>query len=45
VLAAGPPHRINADAVVLDDFGGTYEATSNLIARAGRANGATRLRP
>jgi LacI family transcriptional regulator len=33
VLAASPPHRINADAVLLDDFGGTYEATSILIAR------------
>ncbi|WP_033346604.1 LacI family DNA-binding transcriptional regulator [Catenuloplanes japonicus] len=33
VLAASPPHRINVDAVLLDDFGGTYEATSMLIAR------------
>jgi LacI family transcriptional regulator, galactose operon repressor len=33
VLAASPPHRINVDAVLLDDFGGTYEATRTLIAR------------
>ncbi|WP_285688668.1 LacI family DNA-binding transcriptional regulator [Actinoplanes sp. NBRC 103695] len=36
VLAASPPHRINVDAVLLDDFGGTYEATSMLIARGHR---------
>jgi len=39
VLAASPPHRITADAVLLDDFGGTYEATSTLIARGHTAIG------
>jgi LacI family transcriptional regulator len=33
VLAASPPHRITVDAVLLDDFGGTFEATRTLIAR------------
>jgi LacI family transcriptional regulator len=32
VLAAGPPVRIDVDAVTLDDFGGAYEATRRLIA-------------
>lgn len=31
VLAAGPPVRFEADAVLLDDFGGTWEATHHLI--------------
>lgn len=33
VLAASLPHRIVVDSVVLDDFGGTWEATRTLIAR------------
>jgi LacI family transcriptional regulator len=33
VLAASPPNRINVDAVLLDDFGGTFDATRTLIAR------------
>ncbi len=31
VLAASPPVRIEVDAVLLDDFGGTWEATRQLI--------------
>ena len=31
VLAASPPVRIDVDAVLLDDFGGTWEATRQLI--------------
>jgi LacI family transcriptional regulator len=33
VLAASPANRINVDAVLVDDFGGTFEATRMLIAR------------
>ena len=33
VLAASPPIRISVDAVLLDDFSGTWEATRSLIAR------------
>ncbi len=33
VLAASPPHRITVDSVMLDDFGGTWEATRTLIDR------------
>lgn len=32
VLAASPPVRADLDAVILDDFGGAYEATRRLIA-------------
>lgn len=31
VLAASPPVRFDADAVLLDDFGGTWEVTRRLI--------------
>lgn len=31
VLAASPPAQIPVDAVLLDDFGGTWEATSRLV--------------
>lgn len=31
VLAASPPVRFETDAVLLDDFGGTWEATHHLI--------------
>jgi LacI family transcriptional regulator len=31
VLAASPPVQIDVDSVVLDDFGGTWEATHRLI--------------
>src|SRR5205807_1361311 len=31
VLAARPPVRIEADSVLLDDFGGTWEVTRQLI--------------
>jgi LacI family transcriptional regulator len=31
VLAASPPVKIDVDAVLLDDFGGTWEATRHLI--------------
>jgi LacI family transcriptional regulator len=34
VLAASPPVKVAADSVLLDDFGGTWEATRHLI-RAG----------
>jgi len=33
VLAASLPHRIVVDSVMLDDFGGTWQATRSLIAR------------
>jgi LacI family transcriptional regulator len=33
VLAASPPNRITVDSVILDDFGGTWEATRALISR------------
>jgi LacI family transcriptional regulator len=33
VLAASPPSNIAVDAVLLDDFGGTWEATRELIGR------------
>ena len=33
VLAASPPSKIAVDAVLLDDFGGTWEATRELIHR------------
>jgi len=36
VLAASPPVRISVDAVLLDDFSGTWQATRNLIARGHR---------
>jgi len=39
VLAASPPHRISVDSVVVDDFGGTWEATRTLIARGHRKIG------
>ena len=32
VLAASPPVKIDVDSVLLDDFGGTWEATRHLIA-------------
>jgi LacI family transcriptional regulator len=31
VLAASPPVKVDVDAVLLDDFGGTWEATRRLI--------------
>lgn len=37
VLAAAPPVRIALDAVLLDDFGSTLEATRHLIAAGHRA--------
>jgi LacI family transcriptional regulator len=36
VLAASPPVKIDVDAVLLDDFGGTWEATRQLIAAGHR---------
>lgn len=39
VLAASPPHRIIVDSVLLDDFGGTREATRTLISRGHRKIG------
>jgi LacI family transcriptional regulator len=36
VLAASPPVKINTDSVLLDDFGGTLEATRHLIAAGHR---------
>ena len=39
VLAASPPHRISVDSVVVDDFGGTWEATRALILRGHRRVG------
>lgn len=36
VLAASPPVKIGVDAVLLDDFGGTWEATRQLIAAGHR---------
>lgn len=36
VLAASPPVKIDVDAVLLDDFGGTLEATRHLIERGHR---------
>lgn len=33
VLAASPPVKLDADAVLLDDFAGTWEATRHLLAR------------
>lgn len=36
VLAASPPSKIEVDAVLLDDFGGTWEATRHLINRGHR---------
>ncbi len=36
VLAASPPVKIDVDAVLLDDFGGTWEATHHLIERGHR---------
>lgn len=39
VLAASPPHRIMVDSVVVDDFGGTWEATRTLISRGHRKIG------
>jgi hypothetical protein len=39
VLAASPPHRIAVDSVLLDDFGGSWEATSTLVSRGHRKIG------
>src|SRR5690348_5859177 len=39
VLAASPPVQVDVDAVVLDDFGGTWEATRHLIAAGHRRIG------
>lgn len=36
VLAASPPVKLDVDAVLLDDFTGTWEATRHLIARGHR---------
>jgi LacI family transcriptional regulator len=36
VLAASPPVKIDVDSVLLDDFGGTWEATRHLIAAGHR---------
>src|SRR5579859_6628799 len=36
VLAAHPPVRFEADCVLLDDFGGSWEATRQLIAAGHR---------
>jgi LacI family transcriptional regulator len=39
VLAASPPGKLAADSVLLDDFGGTWEATRQLIAAGHRRIG------